>query len=741
MQVEARLRAFAAVARQRLASRGRPRSCTSASRRSPSTWRSLEAELGHAARHPRSPGAALTPAGEVLADYVLRAEALLANAGGARPRRRGRDRTLLARRLGHPRHLPPPLSASPAFHARHPASSSTSSSRRPRRRSSSCARTVSSSPWSGGLDVRAELESEPLVEDEVVLVGPLCARGQAAAGQGARRPDLDLARGGIRDPRRASRRRAGELGCTPCARSSCPPGRRSSSRLRNGAGIAAISRFALDLELRGRQPRDPRRAALAPHADDLGRLSRATSRSRPRPQRFLELLREAFAPSRGAPPNSNLPATGTPLVGRERRASTERDRRCFAAGGAPGHAHRRRRQREDAAGDRGRRDGSVDEVADGVYFVALARCASPTLVPGAIAAVLGLPDADDLERAPAGERELMLVLDNLEQLVDAAPRSPACSRRPRDCASWPRAGGAAASPASASCASSRSALDAAVTLFEQRAQAVPAASSPTKHSVTVCERLDRLPLALELAAARVADLPTACLADGLAPRLPVLSAAAATRSAATNAARRRSRGATTSSALPSARAFARISVFAGGCDHDAAENGLRRRPPPPRSLVHDEPAGGHARRALLDARARSPSWRAERARPSGRRASPQSAAVTLSIILGARDTARSFARVLESRVWLDRLDARARQPARCAACEHGGEGGWASRCRRRSRPTGYRDAALEPFAGSSRFSRLHATSTHRARRRPSRSPVASRSKLGAATRGRRGAQL
>src|SRR5688572_12613665 len=82
MQVEARLRAFAAVARRGSLSRAAEELYVS----QPAVSKhlaSLEAELGRRLVTRGREGATLTPAGRVLADYVLRAEALLANAGRA----------------------------------------------------------------------------------------------------------------------------------------------------------------------------------------------------------------------------------------------------------------------------------------------------------------------------------------------------------------------------------------------------------------------------------------------------------------------------------------------------------------------------------------------------------------------------------------------------------------------------------------------------------------------------------
>src|ERR671936_2878020 len=78
MQLEARLRAFAAVAREGSFSRAAEELFVSQPAISKHVA-SLERELGAQLVVRNRRGASLTPAGEVLADYVLRAEALLAN--------------------------------------------------------------------------------------------------------------------------------------------------------------------------------------------------------------------------------------------------------------------------------------------------------------------------------------------------------------------------------------------------------------------------------------------------------------------------------------------------------------------------------------------------------------------------------------------------------------------------------------------------------------------------------------
>jgi len=183
---------------------------------------------------------------------------------------------------------------------------------------------------------------------------------------------------------------------------------------------------------------------------------------------------------------------------------------------------------------------------DGVWFEALAPVRAPTLVPAAIASALELPESGDLtpeERVRdflAGRRAL-LVLDNLEHLLDAgrwlAALLTACpgltvlatSREvlrlsgehvvavpplslPRP-ASMPGVDGAAESEA--------------VHLFVKRARASLAGFAFTLDNAgavgAICVRLDGLPLAIELAAARVKHLPPPALLGRLERRLPVLT--------------------------------------------------------------------------------------------------------------------------------------------------------------------------------------------------------------------------
>lgn len=170
--------------------------------------------------------------------------------------------------------------------------------------------------------------------------------------------------------------------------------------------------------------------------------------------------------------------------------------------------------------------------ADGVAVVDLALVAEPGLVLPVIAGSLGLREAG--ERAPAellatalAHRAMLLVLDNLERAVAAGPdlarllaNAPgvallATSREPLGIAAEHRFPVAPLPP------------DAATTLFADRARAVDPGFVVTGANAAavaaVCARLDGLPLAIELAAARSDVLPPAALLARLGRRLPLLT--------------------------------------------------------------------------------------------------------------------------------------------------------------------------------------------------------------------------
>src|SRR6266508_189471 len=316
MQVEARLRAFAAVARTGSFSRAAEELYVSQPAVSKHVA-SLEAELGLLLVDRRRSGATLTPAGESLADYVLRAEALLANARRAIVAEPGTGVLALAASGIPGTYLLPQLLAE--LHAASPAIEVdfrvlTSGEVLALVRAHVVALAVV-----GGLDVPAELEGEPLVQDELVLAGP-----PELGGRRLRAKDLAgqtwISREEGSSTRAAVEAARWQLGLHAVRTLELPSWEAVKRAVARGAGITAISRFALDLELHA--------GALAILDVPRWRVSRTISviRARgvpltPPAEHFLAMLRRTYAADEVAaalPPNSNLPAQPNALIGRAR---------------------------------------------------------------------------------------------------------------------------------------------------------------------------------------------------------------------------------------------------------------------------------------------------------------------------------------------------------------------------------------------------------------------------------------
>jgi predicted ATPase len=188
----------------------------------------------------------------------------------------------------------------------------------------------------------------------------------------------------------------------------------------------------------------------------------------------------------------------------------------------------------------------LDDFADGVSFVSLATVSVPALVLAAIAQALDLWDVGDLPleeqvRAVLSDRHLLLLLDNFEHLLEAAPQLLALL------ASCPHLSMLVTSRAALHLSGEQEfpvpplalpdlahlpepqtlAQRASVRLFVLRAQAVQPAFELTEANARtiadICVRLDGLPLAIELAAARSKLLPPQALLKRLEHRLSVLT--------------------------------------------------------------------------------------------------------------------------------------------------------------------------------------------------------------------------
>jgi len=248
MHLEARLRAFAAVARRSSFSRAAEELYVSQPAISKQVSL-LETELGRqlVVRTPR--GAELTESGTMLADYVLRAEALLAN--GRRALESAGDPgvgTLTLSASGTPGiYLLPRLLA--AFHDLYPGveidyglseSSHALEVVRAHRAELGIVGTFVLPP---------ELDGELLLEEEIVLVG-----APELAGRRWRRPELEALTWVTRErgsaTRAASEAAALQLGLALRRRLELVSWESVKLAVASGAGVAAISRIAIDVELK-----------------------------------------------------------------------------------------------------------------------------------------------------------------------------------------------------------------------------------------------------------------------------------------------------------------------------------------------------------------------------------------------------------------------------------------------------------------------------------------------------------
>jgi predicted ATPase/DNA-binding CsgD family transcriptional regulator len=253
----------------------------------------------------------------------------------------------------------------------------------------------------------------------------------------------------------------------------------------------------------------------------------------------------AATPETETPALTGLPAPLTSFVGREREIETVKQmlqratvREVTLTG--PGGIGKTRLALQVA-------ERVAQDFPDGVYFVPLVTALSAEDVPLAVLRVLGHPDADPeppasrLEAA-IGERTMLLVLDNFEQLA----RNVQGSRLSELLQACPhlrilitsrvhlRMSGEHVLPVPPLDIPATSASDVslevvpdAIKLFVSRLQAVQPAFSLTAENApliaAICQQVDGLPLAIELAAARGAVLSLPELHDRLQRRLPLLS--------------------------------------------------------------------------------------------------------------------------------------------------------------------------------------------------------------------------
>ncbi|MFN2472227.1 MAG: hypothetical protein ABR583_14825 [Gaiellaceae bacterium] len=207
---------------------------------------------------------------------------------------------------------------------------------------------------------------------------------------------------------------------------------------------------------------------------------------------------------------------------------------------------------------------AVDDFPHGVWWVPLQALRDPTLLLPTIASTLG--SQGELAEHLLGKR-LLLVLDNMEQLLDAAGDIAELLAATNDVKALVTSREPLRIAGEAEYEVEPLPADDAVALFQARA----AVSEPIEAVREICRRLDSLPLAIELAAARTKVLPPDQLITRLEQRLPLLTGGrrdAPERQRTLRATIEWSHGLLSESEQ---QLFAQLAVFAGSFDFEAAE--------------------------------------------------------------------------------------------------------------------------------------------------------------------------
>jgi predicted ATPase/class 3 adenylate cyclase/DNA-binding CsgD family transcriptional regulator len=322
-----------------------------------------------------------------------------------------------------------------------------------------------------------------------------------------------------------------------------------------------------------------------------------------RPERIFELLHPGLLAE--PPPamalaslSTNLPVQRGRLIGRRQEVSAVRELLRRGEVGlltltGPGGIGKTRLGLEVAA-------SMLHEFADGAFFVPLADIRDPQHVPAAIGRELGIKETTgqsplDGLREHLRPKHLLLLLDNYEHLLDAAgvvgDLLRACERLKVLATSRTvlRLSGEQEFPVPPLAVPSVARLPdklseyGAVALFLERARAADPHLLPTSDNLrtiaAICRRLDGLPLAIELAAARVKLLPPAAMLGRLrnrldarlGNRLPLLTGGPRDWPERHRTLRKTIDWSFELLSTEERLLLARLSVFVGGCSPEAAD--------------------------------------------------------------------------------------------------------------------------------------------------------------------------
>jgi predicted ATPase/class 3 adenylate cyclase/Flp pilus assembly protein TadD len=339
-------------------------------------------------------------------------------------------------------------------------------------------------------------------------------------------------------------------------------------------------------------------ARKTPGLDYVDR-GRVTLKGLPAPVRVLQIAREGKLPAELPPLQpilvahpTNLPDDSTPFIGREGEiadivALLQDPGIRFVSLTGPGGTGKTRLAFQVC-------NAMLHDFSDGVYFCDLAPLADPDLVLSTIAEALTITQHAGttlLDAIVAGlqQKRLLLMLDNFEHLLDASEtvgvlldrcsdlhvlitsRTPLHLSREHECAVLPLL---VPDLRNVTDLASISRYD-SIALFIERAQAAKSNFIVTdEHALAIaqiCARLDGLPLAIELAAARIKLFPPPALLERLSSRLSLLTGGAKDKPTRQQTLRGAIDWSYSLLTVEEQVLFARLSVFVGGCTFEAPE--------------------------------------------------------------------------------------------------------------------------------------------------------------------------